>query len=78
MTQLKTGLQLAPTELTVEWAISKKPGDFEWYKSDQAAFTMASGQKTYPCGGVNGASTGAYFWSQTGSYWQCKVANTGK
>ena len=67
-----------PTELTVEWAISKKPGDFEWYKSDQAAFTMVSGQKTYPCGGVNGASTGAYFWSQTGSYWQCKVANTGK
>ena len=36
----------------------------------------ATGQATVV--GVNGASTGAYFWSQTGSYWQCKVANTGK
>ena len=57
-----------PTELTVEWAISKTPGDFDYYKSGEA---KVNGQT--PCGGVNGAVGGSYYWSLIGSFYECKV-----
>ena len=57
-----------PTELTVEWAISKSPGDFDYYKSAEA---KVNGQT--PCGGVNGAVGGSYYWSLAGSFYECKV-----
>jgi hypothetical protein len=60
-----------PTELTVEWAISKEPGDFEYYKSSEA---KVNGQT--PCGGVNGAVGGSYYWSLAGSFYECKVDNS--
>ena len=60
-----------PTELTVEWAISTMPGDFDYYKSPEA---RVNGQT--PCGGVNGAVGGSYYWNLTGSFYQCKVDNT--
>ena len=59
-----------PSALTVEWAISKTPGDFDYYKS---AAAMISGQT--PCGGVNGAVGGSYYWSLAGSFSECKVDN---
>ena len=59
-----------PSALTVEWALSKTPGDFGYYKS---AAAMISGQT--PCGGVNGAVGGSYYWSPTGSFSECKVDN---
>jgi hypothetical protein len=45
-----------PPELTVEWAISKVPGDFQYYKSSEA---KVNGQT--PCGGTNGAVGGSYY-----------------
>jgi hypothetical protein len=57
-----------PTELTVEWAISKSPGDFDYYKSAEAKVNGST-----PCGGVNGAVGGSYYWSLTGSFYECKV-----
>lgn len=65
-----------PTELTVEWAISKCPGDFGYYRSPGAAITPPrGGGAVYPCGGINGAATGAYYWSLAGSSYECKVDN---
>jgi len=66
-----------PTEMTVEWAISNCPGDFTYYRSAAASFTGGrSGGTSYPCGGINGAATGAYYWSLGGSSYECKVDNT--
>jgi len=65
-----------PTELTVEWAISPTPGDFDYYKSTAASYTYQSGLSAYPCGGVYGASSAAVYWSLAGSAYECKVDNT--
>jgi hypothetical protein len=65
-----------PTEMTVEWAISTCPGDFTYYRSAAAAVVAGRGGTVYPCGGINGAATGAYYWSLAGSSYECKVDNT--
>ena len=61
---------LTPSELTLEWAISRVPGDFTYYTSPEA---MVNGQT--PCGGVNGAVGATYYWSLPGSFYECKVDN---
>ena len=63
-----------PSALTVEWAISKTPGDFNYYKSSEVSVTIGN-QTSTPCGGVNGAVGGTYSWSLTGSFSECKVDN---
>jgi hypothetical protein len=65
-----------PTEMTVEWAISKCPGDMTYYRSAESAIVSGRGGTVFPCGGINGAATGAYYWSLTGSGYECKVDNT--
>ena len=57
---------LTPSELTVEWALSKVPGDFDYYTSPAARM---NGQV---CGGISGTSA-AYYWSEAGSFSVCKV-----
>jgi hypothetical protein len=64
---------LTPSELTIEWAISKVPGDFDYYLSPAAS---VGGQT--PCGGINGAVGGTYYWSVAGSFYECKVDNVNK
>jgi hypothetical protein len=54
-----------PTELTVEWAISRVPGDFDYYKQPGNA----------ACGGTNGAAAGAYYWSISPASHECRVDN---
>ena len=63
-----------PTELTVEWAISKIPDDFSYYKSDAAS---TRGGQSFPCGGVNGGNGGSYYWSIAGSFYECKIDSIG-
>ena len=53
-----------PTELTVEWGISRVPGDFDYYKQPGNG----------ACGGENGTS-GAYSWSIFPRFDQCQVDN---
>jgi hypothetical protein len=53
-----------PTELTVEWGISRVPGDFDYYKQPG----------NIACGGVNG-TTGVYYWSTSPASYQCQVDN---
>lgn len=64
-----------PTELTIEWAISKCPGDFAYYKTPAASRESGRGGTFFPCGGVNGAAGGAYYWSpaDAGGYSECRV-----
>jgi hypothetical protein len=57
-----------PSELTLEWALSKVPGDFDYY---QSAAAKVNGNVV--CGGVNGAIGATYYWSPTGSFYECKV-----
>jgi hypothetical protein len=52
---------LTPSELTIEWSISKVPGDFNP--------TGAEGV----CRGTNGVNAAAYYWSEVASFYQCKV-----
>lgn len=47
-----------PQGLVVEWAISKCPGDFDYYKSDAAKITTPRGQRVIVCGGTGGQSAG--------------------
>lgn len=66
-----------PTEMTVEWSISKCPGDFSYYHSSEAAVQSPRGGTTFPCGGTNGAVGGTYYWtSGSPEYYQCRVDNT--
>ncbi len=65
-----------PTEMTVQWAISKCPGDMTYYTSSEAAVVSARGGVGFPCGGINGAATGAYYWSLSGSSYECKIDNS--
>ena len=66
-----------PSALTIEWAISKIPDDFSYYKSDAASTINERGAQSFPCGGVNGANGGSYYWSLTGSFSECKVDSIG-
>lgn len=54
-----------PQSLVVEWAISKCPGDFEYYKTDAAKITTPRGQRVIACGGVGGQSAGVA-WGRAG------------
>ena len=56
---------LTPTELTVEWAISRVPGDFDYYKQPG----------NVACGGINGGNSGVYYWSILPASYQCRVDN---
>ena len=65
-----------PTEMTIEWGISKCPGDLTYYKTTEASVTSGRGGVAFPCGGINGAVGGSYYWSLTGSGYECKIDNT--
>lgn len=65
-----------PSGLTIEWAISRVPGDFGYYRSAAAAVVSARGGTVYPCGGTNGSVGASYYWSLTGSAYECKVDQT--
>jgi hypothetical protein len=71
---------LTPSELTIEWAISKCPGDMNYYKSAVGAVTEVSSRSGttstyYPCGTITGWSSGQLRWSPTGSSYECKVTD---
>ena len=65
-----------PTEMTIEWSISKCAGDMTYYKTTEASVTSGRGGVAFPCGGINGAVGGSYYWSLTGSGYECRVDNT--
>ncbi len=65
-----------PTEMTVEWAIAKCPGDFDYYKTDIAKVPTGRGALYPACGGVNGAVGAQYSWGPAAnpkSYQECRV-----
>ncbi len=69
-----------PTELTVEVAISRCPGDMTYYLTDAASVTCerdatATPVTSSPCGGINGTA-GVVHWNTTGSSYECKISAT--
>jgi hypothetical protein len=61
-------------DLTVEWSLSRCPGDMDWYKTDEAS-TVYNGITFRPCGGVFGIESGGVTWSPDWGMWgaHCKV-----
>jgi hypothetical protein len=65
----------SPSEVSVEWSISKCPGDFAYYKTPAASVT--SRLKLYaPCGGTFGIESGGLKYNTVGSMDTCKVPTT--
>jgi hypothetical protein len=62
----------SPSELAVEWGISKCPGDMTYYKTSAASVT--SRLKVYtPCGGTFGIESGGVKYNTIGAMDTCKV-----
>jgi hypothetical protein len=64
-----------PTEVTLEWSISKCPGDTAYYKTTTAQVTQRQVVYT-PCGGTFNVESGGLKFNATGSADNCKVPAT--
>jgi hypothetical protein len=66
----------SPSEMTIEWTISKCPGDIT-YASTAPVITGGRSSGTYfPCRAVSGVPSGGISWSVVGSAGACQVNNT--
>jgi hypothetical protein len=64
-----------PTEMDVEWTISKVPGDINYWLTLEAS-RASRGATTYPCGS-RGASAGTVVrWSLAGAGHECRVTTS--
>jgi len=64
----------SPSNLRIEWAISRCPGDMLYYTTSEAALFAGRGGIARPCGAVGTPAPGfTLSWSATGSFYECKV-----
>jgi hypothetical protein len=51
--------------ISLEWSISKVPGDFDYYKTDAAMVVSARGTKRVVCGCTADSESGGIKWNQS-------------